>query len=109
MIISHAKRFVVLRPWKTASNTLTARLTAYCESPYSAFYDFNPFLNRVVHQHLTYGDFRCIAGRAGSATESRAFVRNPYATGSIPGLPSCTAISATSRPSPILHPGSATS
>jgi hypothetical protein len=77
MIISHANGFVMLAPWKTASSTLHARLSRYNESPYSRFYYLNPFLNRVVHQHVTCGDFA-------SLPESRrqlfvaSFVRNPY-------------------------------
>jgi hypothetical protein len=77
MIISHSNNFVMLAPWKTASSTLHERLSDYNESPYSRFYHLNPFLNRVVHQHLTCGDFA-------SLPESRrqhfvgSFVRNPY-------------------------------
>ena len=77
MIISHAKRLIILRPWKTASSTITARLGEDYESPYDRFYDFNPFLNRVVHQHLTYADFQALPeSRLGYAVAS--FVRNPY-------------------------------
>lgn len=77
MLISHAKRLVILRPWKTASSTVSARLGASYESPYSRFYDFNPFLNRIVHQHLTYADFCALPeSRLGYAVAS--FVRNPY-------------------------------
>jgi len=77
MIVSHAKRLVILRPWKTASSTITVRLGAGYESPYDRFYDFNPFLKRVVHQHLTYADFCALPERQlGYAVAS--FVRNPY-------------------------------
>ena len=77
MIISHAKHLVILRPWKTASSTISARLAACCENPYDRFYAFNPFLNRVIHQHLTYADFRALPeSRLGYAVA--AFVRNPY-------------------------------
>ncbi len=77
MIISHRKKFVVLAPWKTASTTTRARLGLYCESPYSVFYDFNSYLNRVVHQHMTYADFAALPeSRLGYF--SAAFVRNPY-------------------------------
>lgn len=77
MIVSHAKRLVILMPWKTASSTIAARLASCCESPYDRFYDFNPFLNRVVHHHLTYADFRALPeSRLGYAVAS--FVRNPY-------------------------------
>jgi len=64
-------------PWKTASSTLHARLSAYNESPYDRFFHFSPFLNRVVHQHITCSEFL-------SLPESRtnlligSFIRNPY-------------------------------
>jgi hypothetical protein len=77
MIISHSKRFVILAPWKTASSTMRARIGAYCQSPYSVFYYFNPILKRVVHQHITYADFAALPeSRLGYLTA--AFVRNPY-------------------------------
>ncbi|RMH73536.1 MAG: FkbM family methyltransferase, partial [Gemmatimonadetes bacterium] len=77
MIISHTKKFVMLLPWKAASQTLTARLMPYDESPYDKFFYFNPYLNRIVHQHITCADFVCLP-------ESKldylvaSFVRNPY-------------------------------
>lgn len=77
MIVSYKRRFVLLAPWKTASSTAHRRLMAYNENPYSRFYDYNPFLQRVVHQHITYSEFAALP-------ESRlsyfvgAFVRNPY-------------------------------
>jgi hypothetical protein len=47
------------------------------ESPYSRFYDYNVYLQRVVHQHLTYPDFAMLPeSRKGYLTG--AFVRNPY-------------------------------
>jgi Sulfotransferase family len=77
VIISHAKRFVILAPWKTASSTIRTRLGSYCESPYSTFFEFNPILKRVVHQHMTYADFAALPeSRLGYFTA--AFVRNPY-------------------------------
>jgi hypothetical protein len=77
MIISHRKRFIIFAPWKTASSTVHFRLAAYDESPYSRFYDFNPHINRVVHQHLTCADFQCLPeSKLGYFTA--AFVRNPY-------------------------------
>lgn len=77
MIISHTAQFVVLSPWKTASQTTQARLAPFQESPYDAFYYFNPFLNRVVHQHLCCAEFHCLPeARLGYRTA--AFVRNPY-------------------------------
>jgi len=77
MILSHRQRFVLLAPWKTASSTSHLRLAEYNESRYSRFYDFNPYLQRVVTQHITYPEFAMLP-------ESRegyfvgAFVRNPY-------------------------------
>lgn len=77
MIISHRKRFIILAPWKTASTTIRARLGTHCESPYNTFYHYNPILHRVVHQHMTYGDFAALPeARLGYFTA--AFVRNPY-------------------------------
>jgi hypothetical protein len=77
MIISDQKRFVLLAPWKTASSTSHLWLQAYDNSPYSRFFDYNPYLQRVVHQHITYAEFTVLP-------ESRkdyfvgTFVRNPY-------------------------------
>ena len=77
MIISHKHRFAILSPWKTASSTIGLRFHSYNESPYSSFFYFNAYLNRVVHQHLTLADFRLLPeGRLGYTTAS--FVRNPY-------------------------------
>lgn len=77
MIISHANKFVILAPWKTASSTMDARFAALNESPYSRFYYFSPYLNRVTHQHLTCAEFAALPeSRLGYA--SAAFVRNPY-------------------------------
>lgn len=77
MIVSHANRFIVLAPWKTASSTVHRRLKDYNESPYSRFYDYNPHLHRVIHQHLTYADLRALPeGKLGYFVA--AFVRNPY-------------------------------
>lgn len=77
MVISHQKRFIMLAPWKTASQTVKQRLARYNESPYSAFYYFNRYLNRVVHQHITCAEFNCLPeSRLGYFTAS--FVRNPY-------------------------------
>jgi hypothetical protein len=77
MIISHRRRFVILLPWKSASSTLHGRLGSYSESPYSRFYELNPVLKRVVHQHMTYADFAALPeSRLGYRTA--AFVRNPY-------------------------------
>ncbi|WEX91705.1 sulfotransferase family protein (plasmid) [Sinorhizobium garamanticum] len=77
MIISHRHKFVLLTPWKTASSTTHARLQALNESPYSGFFHFNPFLNRVVHRHITYAEFATLPeSRLGYKVA--AFVRNPY-------------------------------
>jgi hypothetical protein len=77
MIISHAKKFVLLLPWKTASSTQIVRLAPYNESPYSLFYDYNIHLQRVVHRHLTCADFAALPeSRLGYLVAS--FVRNPY-------------------------------
>ncbi len=77
MIVSHRQRFILLSPWKTASSTMHARLEALNESPYSRFFDYNPILQRVVHQHVTYADFAMLPeSRAGYPVG--AFVRNPY-------------------------------
>jgi hypothetical protein len=77
VIISHAKRFVILAPWKTASMTILARLGHLNESPYDQFYELNPILRRVVHRHLIYADFVSLPeARLGYFTA--AFVRNPY-------------------------------
>ncbi len=77
MILSHTHNFAILVPWKTASSTLHARFEALNESPYSRFYYFSPYLNRVVHQHITCAEFSAFPeSRLGYATA--AFVRNPY-------------------------------
>jgi len=77
MILSHRQRFILLSPWKSASSTAHLRLAPYNESPYSRFYDYNPHLQRVVHQHITYADFLALPeSQLGYLTG--AFVRNPY-------------------------------
>lgn len=77
MIISHKHRFIMLTPWKTASQTVRARLEPYNESTYPKFYYFNAHLNRVVHQHITCADLVNLPeGRLGYLLA--AFVRNPY-------------------------------
>ncbi len=77
MIISHRHRFVILAPWKAATQTTRARLGVYCESPYDVFYELNPVLKRVVHQHMTYADF-CALPESRLGLRTAAFVRNPY-------------------------------
>lgn len=64
-------------PWKAASQTIADRLKPYNDSPYDRFFYFNPFLSRVVHQHITCADFACLPEcKLGYLTAS--FVRNPY-------------------------------
>ncbi len=77
MIISDKFRLVLLLPWKTASSTSHERLVAYNDSPYSRFFYFNPFLQRVVHQHITYPEFAALP-ESRKGYFSGAFVRNPY-------------------------------
>lgn len=77
MILSHRHRFVILQPWKTASSTVRVRLGHLDESPHPGFYGFSPWLNRVVHQHLTLAEFEALP-EAGLEYVRAAFVRNPY-------------------------------
>jgi hypothetical protein len=68
---------VLFLPWKTASQTAALRLQPYNESSYSRFFHFNPYLNRVVHQHLTCAEFvRLPENKPGYF--KGAFIRNPY-------------------------------
>lgn len=77
MIISLTRKFALLTPWKTASQTAHGTLERYNESPYSRFFHFNDSLKRVVHQHVTFADFLGLPeGKLGLKTA--AFVRNPY-------------------------------
>ena len=64
-------------PWKTASQSLRARLSHIDESPYPKFFYFNSHLNRVVHQHLTLADFLAIP-ESRQGHRLAVFVRNPY-------------------------------
>lgn len=77
MIISHKFQFIVLLPWKTASQTISLRLAPYNETTYDAFFYFNPYLNRIVHQHLILSDFLALPESKLSYLKA-AFVRNPY-------------------------------
>jgi hypothetical protein len=77
MIISHKNRFMMLGPWKTASQTTRARLRRYDESQYPTFFYFNTYLNRVVHQHITRAEFECLP-EAKLGYLAATFVRNPY-------------------------------
>jgi hypothetical protein len=77
MIVCPEHRLVLLLPWKTASQTLRARLRHLDRSPYPDFFHFNPRLKRVVHQHLTLADFLMLPeSRLGYRLA--VFVRNPY-------------------------------
>jgi hypothetical protein len=77
MVISHANRFVIFAPWKTASQTIHARFARFNQSAYDRFYDFNIHLNRIVHQHITCADFAALPeSRLGYFLASA--VRNPY-------------------------------
>jgi hypothetical protein len=77
VIISHQHRFIMLAPWKCASSTCHATLEGYNESPYDRFFDFNPHLNRVVHQHATLAHVLALPeGKLGYRMAT--FVRNPY-------------------------------
>lgn len=77
MILSHRHRFVILQPWKTASSTVRLRLGHLDESPHPGFYGFSPWLNRVVHQHLTLAEFMALP-EAVLGYARAAFARNPY-------------------------------
>ncbi|MFZ6819362.1 sulfotransferase family 2 domain-containing protein [Undibacterium sp. Ji22W] len=77
MIISHQHKLVILSPWKTASQTIRVRLKDIDQSPYPKSFHFNPYLNRVVHQHLILSDFMCLP-EASLGYRIAVFVRNPY-------------------------------
>jgi hypothetical protein len=77
MLLSHKHRFVMMEPWKTASQTIRHRLSGYDESPYPGFFYFSHFLNRVVHQHITCAEFACFP-EARLGYWKAAFIRNPY-------------------------------
>lgn len=66
-----------MSPWKTASSTCHDTLESYNESSYDRFFEFNPYFNRVVHQHLTLAELLALPeGQMGY--KIGAFVRNPY-------------------------------
>lgn len=67
----------MMMPWKTASQSLFVRLEAYNQSPYDRFFHFNPYLNRVVHQHVTLADFSALPESA-MGLAICTFARNPY-------------------------------
>lgn len=77
LIISHSRQFVMLAPWKTASQTLHASLEPYNESRYQRSFYFNGSLGRVVHQHITLSDYLALPEGA-LEYKLGAFVRNPY-------------------------------
>lgn len=67
----------MFQPWKTASQTVAHRLLPYGSAPYGMFFSFNPYLQRVTHQHLTCADFVTLPeAKLGYLTAS--FIRNPY-------------------------------
>jgi hypothetical protein len=78
MLISDELRLIVLAPWKCASSTLHYTLEKYnTQGDYDRFFYFNPYLQRVVHQHITLADlFNLPESRLGYFTAT--FVRNPY-------------------------------
>jgi hypothetical protein len=78
MIISNSKKFAMFLPWKTASQTMVARLQQFNETPYSRFFEFNRYLNRVVHQHMTCADFLGLPESKLEGYFIGSFVRNPY-------------------------------
>jgi hypothetical protein len=95
VIISDKSHFVLLSPWKTASSTSHLRLVAYNESPYSRFFYFNPFLQRVLHQHITYPEFAALPeGRKGISPGRSSAIRMIE---SIRGFYSCSGISSSIR------------
>jgi hypothetical protein len=77
MIVSHRHKFVLLMPWKTGSSTINTRLQPLNESSYQQFFYFNPTLNRVVHQHITYAEFAALP-ESKLGYKVGVFVRNPY-------------------------------
>jgi len=77
MIVSHKHKFIVLLAWKTASQTLLARLHDYNESEYGSFFEFNSILNRVVSPHITCADLKSLP-ESQLKYFSASFVRNPY-------------------------------
>lgn len=77
MIISHKKQFIMFLPYKTASQTMALRLKKYNESPYDRIFSFNPYLNRVIHQHMICADFVPLP-ESKLNYMAASFVRNPY-------------------------------
>lgn len=77
MILNYDKKFAIFSPWKTASSTMATRLVHYDQSPYSRFYDFNPYLQRIVHQHITVADYKALPENSFDLKRV-SFVRNPY-------------------------------
>ena len=77
MIVCHAARLIMLLPWKTASQTIRARLVNDGVAPYPVFHAFNPALGRVASQHLTMADFAALP-EAALGYRMAVFIRNPY-------------------------------
>lgn len=77
MLLIPASRLALLFPWKTASQTLQARLGHLGRQPYPKLPAFNPRLRRVVHQHLTLADWEALP-ESREGYRVAVFVRNPY-------------------------------
>ncbi len=77
MLLLPESRLALLLPWKTASQTLRARLEGLATSPYPKAWHFNPWLRRVAHQHLTLHDWAALP-ESSLGYELAVFVRNPY-------------------------------
>ncbi|WP_226018772.1 sulfotransferase family 2 domain-containing protein [Novosphingobium sp. FKTRR1] len=77
MLISSALRLIIMMPWKCASSTLHATLEPYNDSRYDRFFNFNPVLQRVTHQHLTLADAMMLP-ESKLGFRIATFVRNPY-------------------------------
>lgn len=77
MLILPEKSLIILLPWKTASQSLRARLNRFNSSRYPNYYYYNPALRRVFHQHITLPDFLTLP-EAHQGYRLATFVRNPY-------------------------------
>ena len=77
MIISAKHKFVILAPWKCASQTLHLRLAHLNESPYPRFFYHNEHLGRVSNQHLTCAEFQSLP-ESQHGYRTACFIRNPY-------------------------------
>lgn len=77
MIVMPTKKLTMLLPWKTASQTLRVRLNDINQSPYPLDFHFNPYINRVVHQHAVLSDYLAIP-ESKMPYDLAVFTRNPY-------------------------------